>query len=134
MPSPTQREGKRQEDHAETALLRAGYTIVGRNWRGGGGELDRIARDGAVLAFVEVRARRSVRHGRPAATVGPGKQRKLVRAALAYCRDHGQLAATIRFDVVEVVIDPRGRAVDVVILRGAFDASAAHGRGAVPLW
>lgn len=134
MPSPTQLEGKRQEDHAEAALLRARYTILARNWRGGGGELDLVARDGLVLAFVEVRARRSLRHGRPAATVGTSKQRKLVRAALAYCRDHGQLAASIRFDVVEVVIDPRGGAADVTILRGAFDASAAHGRGAVPLW
>lgn len=134
MPSPTQLEGKRQEDHAEAALLRAGYTILTRNWRGGGGELDVVARDGRVLAFVEVRARRSRHHGRPAATVGVNKQRKLVRAALAYCRDHRQLAAPIRFDVVEVLIDPRGGAAEVTILRGAFDASAAHGRGAVPLW
>lgn len=111
--------------------MRAGYRIADRNWRGGGGEIDCIAWDGDVLVFVEVRARAAVSHGRPGATVGIGKQRRVLRAAMAYLS--GPLArppAQIRFDVVEIV----GRdAAEVVILRAAFDASALHGRGGVPI-
>lgn len=134
VPSSTQREGKRQEDHAEAALVRAGYTIIARNWRGGGGEIDRIALDRDVLVFVEVRARTGVRHGRPGATVGRAKQRKVVRAALAYRRPPGLRIGGLRFDVVEVVFGSDGRPHDVRILRGAFDAGVLCSRGSAPMF
>lgn len=133
MPSDTQLEGKRQEDHAEAALVRAGYTIVARNWRGGGGEIDRVARLGDVLVFVEVRARTGARHGPPSATIGVVKQRKVVRAALAYrSQVRSGRPGGIRFDVVEVLLARGGDVLEVRILPGAFDAGVLCGRGGVP--
>lgn len=115
--------------------MRAGYRILARNWRGGGGELDLVALDRDVLVFVEVRARTTVRHGRPSETVGFVKQRRVVRAAVAYraqVRSPRALGG-IRFDVVEVVVDEEGHATEVEILRAAFDASVLVTRGGTPL-
>src|SRR5205823_1728864 len=78
MPSPSQRWGAAHEEMAEARLVREGYRIVERNWRGGGGEVDRIAWSGEVLCFVEVRARSTASFGSPAETVDHTKQRKVV--------------------------------------------------------
>ena len=37
-------------------LLGSGRLVLARNWRGGGGELDLVARSGGKLRFIEVRA------------------------------------------------------------------------------
>ena len=104
VPSPTQRLGAHQEAVAERALSRAGYQIAERNWRGAGGEIDRIAWDGETLVFVEIRARTRDRGGDPAATVGPAKQRHVIRAAAAYLMALSPLPP-VRFDVVAIVGD-----------------------------
>lgn len=96
-------------------MLRAGYLIVERNWRGARAEIDRIAYDGDVLVFVEIRARARDSHGDPAETVGPRKQKILSRGAAAYlCRIKGALPAA-RFDVVAVLDD------QVRIIKDAFE-------------
>ncbi len=119
MPSPTQNWGTHHEDLAETTLVRRGYQILERNWRGGGGELDRIAWDGDILCFIEVRARATADFGIPAQTVDRRKQQKLVRAAQAYLV---QLPRPVmaRFDVVSIVDD--GQTVLVELYKNAFDA------------
>ena len=81
MPSPTQRQGARHEHVAEEELTRRGYLITERNVRTRRGEIDRIAEDGDVLVFVEIRSRSSLLHGRPSESVGAKKQRSVVRAA-----------------------------------------------------
>lgn len=122
MPSPTQRWGADKEALAEARLAAEGYEVIARNWRGGGGEIDRIAWDGDILCFVEVRARSTSSFGPPAATIDRRKQRLLIRAAAAY------LSATrlrprpmARFDVVSV-IDTGHSEASVLIIRNAFDA------------
>ena len=49
--------GKTGEDLACAELERRGYAILARRYRRRGGEFDIIARDGATLVFVEVKAR-----------------------------------------------------------------------------
>jgi putative endonuclease len=93
------RRGEAAEDAACALLRRWGYRIVERNWGTRRGEIDIIARDGAVLAFVEVKIRLNPTHGGPEAAVDIAKQRRIIAAAEAY------LAATacdlpVRFDVV----------------------------------
>ena len=51
--------GQRGERTAERVLRRAGLTILARNWRAAGGELDLAALEGETLVFVEVKARES---------------------------------------------------------------------------
>ncbi len=122
MPSPTQEWGYAQESLAETMLIRRGYVIIERNWRGAGAEVDRIAWLDELLCFVEVRARRRADWGRPEVTVGKAKQRHLVRAATAYLTRFSSLAMPmVRFDVVSVLQDDQGE-LQVTLFENAFDA------------
>lgn len=122
MPSPTQNTGFGFESDAELYLVAQGYQIVARNWRGGGGEVDRIGWDGEILCFIEVRSRAKDQHGRPVETVGKKKQGRVVRAALTYlCQMHPGRWPMIRFDVVGIVA-AEGR---VELIKDAFDAGGA---------
>jgi putative endonuclease len=76
--------GRDAEDAVCSYLGMRGIRIVERNFRSRGGEIDIIARDGDVLAFVEVRFREEDGHGLPEESVGPEKRRRIVAAARAY--------------------------------------------------
>jgi putative endonuclease len=126
MPSPTQLRGARLEAAAEAALERAGYRIIERNWRGGGGEIDRVAWDGEVLALIEIRSRASAAFGEPAETVRPPKQGRLIKAAMAYFARFAPADRPMaRFDVVSVLaIEGQGEP-SISVIKNAFDASRA---------
>jgi len=92
-------KGRRAEEIAARFLRRKGYHILARNVRLGRGELDIIARNQDVLAFVEVK----LRSGRDAAllAVHADKCRRMVSAARAWIGRHpklGQLQS--RFDLI----------------------------------
>jgi putative endonuclease len=120
VPSPSQSFGFIQERIAECALEACGYRIADRNWRGGRGEIDLVAWDGGVLCFVEVRARTRSDYGWPDETVDRKKQRKIIRAALAYlCQFPPKQLPMARFDVVSILEG------EPTLIRNAFDC----GRG-----
>lgn len=102
-------------------MLEQGLRLVQRNYRvargpsARGGEIDLIMRErDGTLVFVEVRQRADGAHGGAAATVGPAKQRRIVRAAQHYLMQLSELPPC-RFDVVAI----DGTQLDW--LRGAFD-------------
>ena len=100
-----QRFGRASEEAAARHLLSAGWVLLGRNVRVGRGELDLIARRGAVLAFVEVKARRTTTFGAPEDAVGPRKRRQVARLAELWlgARPWALRGVTdVRFDVVAV--------------------------------
>lgn len=93
--------GARFEQRALDCLEHAGLKRVESNYRTRFGELDLVMRDGDTLVFVEVRYRRHARFGGGAASVGPAKRERLVRAAQGFLQTHPQFAsAPCRFDVV----------------------------------
>jgi putative endonuclease len=100
-PSTTSR-GRGAEDRACDELVRRGYVIVERNYRCKVGELDVVARDGAVLVFVEVRSRGSGRYGSALETVGAVKQRRIARVAQHYLAVRRPVFESCRFDVVGI--------------------------------
>jgi putative endonuclease len=121
----TKQLGDAAEQAALSHLLQRGMRLLQRNFRTpgrGGGEIDLVMRDtDGTLVFVEVRRRRSERHGGAAASVGMVKQRRLVFAARHYL---ARLAhwPPCRFDVVTVgAADADHWQIDW--LPGAFDAS-----------
>lgn len=63
-------------------------------------DLDLIARRGDLVAFVEVKARRSSRYGGGEEAVGPRKQRVLERVAWSWILKHGRTGDRYRFDVL----------------------------------
>jgi len=99
------RRGEQAEDQAAAWLQRQGLTLVARNHRCKGGEIDLIMRDGDTLVFVEVRRRNSTRFGGAAASVTAAKQRKLRHAALHYLQGL-KTEPPCRFDIIG--IDPDG--------------------------
>lgn len=97
-----QARGRRGEALAAAYLAAAGYRILDRNPRCGGGEIDLVADVGGVVAFVEVRCRASARFGGAAASVTREKQARLSRAAQGYLAARGWSERPARFDVVAV--------------------------------
>ncbi|MEO5334801.1 MAG: YraN family protein [Magnetococcus sp. YQC-5] len=80
-----------------------GYRILARNVRFRGGELDLVAKQGDVLVFCEVKARRSQASGEPGEAIHAHKQSRLARLAEDYIQSHPDLACLeCRFDVVLV--------------------------------
>ena len=91
------------EEIAARFLVARGWRIVGRNVRcGRSGEIDIVAERGGVLAFVEVKTRRTERFGTPGEAVTWRKQARIRSLARSYLMRTQARAAAIRFDVVEV--------------------------------
>jgi putative endonuclease len=99
------RLGRAAERAAARHLEAAGWRILGRNVRVGRGELDLIVRRGTVLAFVEVKARRTTTCGTPEDAVTPAKCRQVARLAELWLGARPWAMGgvrDVRFDIVAV--------------------------------
>jgi putative endonuclease len=111
--------GRYGEDVAARHLVEAGFDVLARNWRCAAGEIDIVARDGAVLVICEVKTRSSTVYGVPAEAITTVKAARLRELALWWLREHPCGGCPVRFDVVSVLRSRRGAAA-VEHLRGAF--------------
>ena len=98
-------DGLEAEREAARFLEASGLVILDRRYRTRLGEIDLVARDGAEVVFVEVKARSSDSFGGPEAAVDRAKRKRLARAAQAYLTLRGLGDAPARFDVVAVTPD-----------------------------
>ena len=102
--------GRRAETMCAWWLRLKGYRIVAERSRQPGGEIDLVAVRGSVLAFVEVKARASVRVA--VESVSPRQQARTTRAAQSFAAGHSEFDAhTMRFDVM--LVAPRRRPVHI---------------------
>ena len=83
-------------------LRREGYTILTTGYRCRMGEIDLIARQGKVIAFVEVKTRSSQRYGQGREAVDARKQARLLAAARHYLTEHPAEDSCLRFDVADI--------------------------------
>jgi len=102
-----QQLGRRGEELAAAHLAGLGYEIVARNWRCPAGELDIVARQGATLVLVEVRARRSHAFGLPEESITPAKCARLL-ACGQYLAAELAWDGPWRVDLVAIEIGPAG--------------------------
>ncbi|MBO5763155.1 MAG: YraN family protein [Lentisphaeria bacterium] len=95
------RLGRRGENAACRLLRSYGWEILARNWRCRYGELDLVARDGAVIVFVEVKTRHYRPDRRPSDNLSLRQYRRNVRAGKAFCRDF-RWEGSRRYELIEV--------------------------------
>jgi len=123
--------GDKGERLARALLRLKGYRILEKNYVAKGYEIDIIAKKRNVLAFVEVKTRNASSLGltepRPASSVTPDKQIKILKAANHYKYRFGG-DSRMRFDVIEVIIDTKKRGRKIIKLNhleNTFDADTA---------
>lgn len=111
--------GDQAEARAEAWLNERGLRTLARNHHVAGTELDLVMADGETVVFVEVRHREADDRASATESIGPGKRRRLIRAAEAWmAREDGDRDG--RFDIV--ALDGPLEAAEIEWLRDAFDA------------
>lgn len=110
--------GKLGEKEAERVLKKNGYRIIEKNYRCRYGEIDLIARDGDVVAFVEVKTRGGDAFGTPKCSVDKRKQGRIITTSEVYMSEKGLTDQAVRFDVVS--IEARGGGYTVELIKNAF--------------
>ncbi|ABR48890.1 protein of unknown function UPF0102 [Alkaliphilus metalliredigens QYMF] len=98
-------------------LEKKGYRLIETNYRTKLGEIDIIAYKGTIIAFVEVKTRRSQSYGMPCEAVNWQKQQRLHRVASHYIARKGLINYDFRFDVAEVII---GKEKKIHYINNAF--------------
>jgi putative endonuclease len=93
--------GSEAEGEALAYLQKFGLTLIARNYRCKGGEIDLVMLEGATLVLIEVRYRSSLRYGGAAASVTLRKQRRIINAARHLLATRSDLRRyRARFDVI----------------------------------
>ena len=110
--------GNAGEEKAAQALLQEGYSIIERNYRTKGGEIDIIAVKDDVIVFVEVK---SLPNGSPELLqneLNRQKLQRIVKTSKRFLLNHRQYSNSyVRYDVM--VIDMPGMP-DVYHIENAF--------------
>jgi putative endonuclease len=108
--------GLSAENRAAALLLAKGFRIAARRFRCPAGEIDIVARRGALLIFVEVKARALLDDA--AWSVTERQRRRIASAASAWLAAHPEdSGCDMRFDAV--LVAPRSLPQH---LQGAFEA------------
>lgn len=100
--------GRYGEDVAAAHVRSRGWQVLDRNWRSSEGELDLVGLDGDELVVVEVKTRRTATYGHPAEAVTARKLARVRRLAAQWLAEHDVHAASVRVDVVAVVVPRTG--------------------------
>jgi putative endonuclease len=99
-----ERDGRRGERLAALWLLLRGWSIIGRRVRTPVGEVDIIARRGRILAFIEVKWRRTAEEA--ALSLDHYRLRRVAAAAEALAARHMRQGDIVRIDAIFI---SRGR-------------------------
>ena len=108
--------GLAAEDQVAQLYDRSGRSVCARRWRGSGGEIDLIARDGSEVIFIEVK--QSKTHAQAAEHLTPRQMARIYASASEFLAGDpkGQLT-DVRFDVA--LVDGMGR---IEVLENAYAA------------
>lgn len=106
------RRGALGEQHVAALVEERGWSIIDRNFRTRGGEIDLVALDGDVLVFIEVRARSDAAFGLADETVDARKLRRLTTTAMTYIEQHPDLSERYwRIDLFAVTLNRDNRVI-----------------------
>ena len=106
--TPKRKLGNKGEKIAVKALKKKGYKIIKKNYVAAGYEIDIISENKDTIAFVEVKTRTenglNAWEARPAASITPEKQRKIISAAKYFLATYNN-KKRVSLDVIEVYLD-----------------------------
>lgn len=94
--------GKLGEILAEEYLEQKGYRVLVHNWKFKRAEIDLIAKQGALLVFVEVKTRSSSVFGTPDEFLSTAQEDRIISAAYDYMDKHPH-DGEIRFDLIAIL-------------------------------
>ena len=113
--------GRLGEDAVCKYLTDRGYTIVERNYRIKGGEIDIIADNGDYIAFVEVKSRKPDSMVSGFEAVNKRKRSLIIKTAADYCCKHPNMLQP-RFDVAQVIISGE-KVLSIDYITNAYDTT-----------
>lgn len=93
------------EEIAKDYLVDRGYNILETNYRNKLGEIDIIALDKDILAFIEVKSRTSIYYGYPYEAVNYKKQKKIINSSMIYIKYKKIKNIQLRYDIIEVYLN-----------------------------
>ena len=97
----TKKTGQSGEDKAASFLGENGYTIVERNWRTTGGEIDIIATKEETIVFVEVKTLPNATTDMLQTVLNEQKQKRIIKTSKRFLLNHREYSKNlIRFDVI----------------------------------
>lgn len=97
----SKKEGDVGEDIAAEYLVSKGYRILHRNYRCRFGEIDIIASKGSLVAFIEVKYRKTEWFGKGFEAVSRTKIEKILKASQYFISTH-QDRYHYRYDVISI--------------------------------
>ena len=122
MANPRLRLGNWGERVARKFLADKGYRVLETGFRSTWGEVDIVARQEDELVFVEVRTRRGTALGTPQESVTRAKAGRLIATAQSYMEEKGITGTDWRIDLVSIVLDSRGRVLELSHLTHAVES------------
>ena len=114
-------KGRFGEEKVCEYLLKRGYSIIARNYRIKGGEIDIIAENGDYIAFVEVKTRKPDSMVTGFEAVDRRKQGLIIRTAAEYCRRNPNLLQP-RFDIAQVIVS-MDEVLSMEYIENAYDTT-----------
>ena len=103
----TKERGNRGEEKAASYLISKGFSIIERNWRTKGGEIDIIAYKNDILVFVEVKTLPNGTMDMIQRELNYQKRQRIIKTSKRFLLNHRQYSNSyVRYDVI--VIDMPG--------------------------
>jgi len=118
MITPKRLLGDQGEQAVAQWLIEHGFVILARNYQTRLGEVDIIATKGEVVAFIEVKTRKSA-YFPISNTITYTKQKRITRAATSFILKNKIQNRVLRFDVAAVTNQISG-AYDISYIENAF--------------
>ncbi|KGM97745.1 hypothetical protein Z968_02555 [Clostridium novyi A str. 4552] len=108
------------ESLSEEFLISKGHTIITKNFRCRGGEIDIISSNNNYICFTEVKTRYTHAFGIPCESVTPTKIRKIRNTAKFYIYINNLFKNNFKFNVIEILLDSHTNAYSINFIENAF--------------
>lgn len=115
--------GFKGEDIASNFLKKKGYKIIQRNYKCKYGEIDIIAEQNKVIAFIEVRTVQSENFGIPQDFITNIKTDHISKSALNYIKKENLFEHSCRFDFIAITFSHTLSEPKIEHIENAFELS-----------